>query len=166
VELSREFLAVRAGWLELGETQPSVDAAFAEEIQQMREQSHVLPVANFRPHIAVGERVFNESRREGVRLSRCRFEEGRLKRQHFAAIGRRAFWKEHDERAAVQQTTHFAGYAGYIRPFVAPEEERASQRREPAKHRPAFDFALGHEDARRGRAEYQDVQIAEVIADE
>ena len=32
VEPSREFLAVRAGWPELGETQPSVNAAFAEEI--------------------------------------------------------------------------------------------------------------------------------------
>ena len=83
----------------------------------MRKQSLVLSVANFLPYIAVGARVFNESCREGMRLSRCRFEEGRFERQHFAAIGRRAFWKEHDERAAVQHAAHFAGNAGNIRTF-------------------------------------------------
>ena len=68
----------------------------------MRQERHVFPVTHFLGHVAAGQVVMNERRRNQMRLADGRFQQGGLERQHGPAVGTGAFREQNHKRAAVE----------------------------------------------------------------
>ena len=53
VQLPRKFLPIRIPLADLGELDRNLNAPFAQEVYQVRNESHILPVTHLLAHIAV-----------------------------------------------------------------------------------------------------------------
>src|SRR6266436_5352949 len=86
VQLSSELLAIRVSFAQLLETYRRLNGALATKVNEMRHEGHVLPVTNLLAHIAVGERVLDQARRQRMSLSGGWFQQRRLERQNGEAV--------------------------------------------------------------------------------
>ena len=93
MELAGEFFAVSAAIAELGEADFGVDDAFAEEVEEVRDEGHVFPITNFLADVAVFEFVLNEAGVKRVRVTGGGFEQGGFEGQDGFAVGAGAFRK-------------------------------------------------------------------------
>ena len=91
--MAGEFFAVGAAVADLGEGNGSVDDAFAEEVEEVRDEGHVFPITNFFGDVAVFEFVLNEAGEKSMRVARGRFEQGGFEGQDGFAVGAGAFRK-------------------------------------------------------------------------
>jgi len=168
MELAGELLAVTAWTRKFGEADGNVDAAFAQEVDQVGKEGHVFPVTNFLTGVAVVEVVFNESSGDGVRRVRSGYglEESGLERQDGLAIRAGALGKQHDERPSLKHGLESGGQGADLGTFFAVGEQGAPGAGEPTEHRPVFDFALGDKDGGSQGAQHKDIEVAEMVGDQ
>lgn len=89
-----------------------------------------------------------------------------MERMHLATPRTGALRKQNDRNAAVERLLKLRLNAVRRAFSSAVDVDRSRQRCDPADDRPEFHLALGHKYGRRCGAEYQDIEIAEVVGNQ
>lgn len=166
MELAGEFLAVGAAFVELREADGGVDGFFAQQVDQMRHERHVFPVANLFAYIAVFEFVLNEAGVKGVCVFGGGLEQRGFEGQDGFAVGTGAFGKEDDQRAVVEGSLNFIRGLPNARTAFAIHKQCAGQAREESEDGPAFHFAFSYEHRGGDGRDDEDIHVAQMIGDE
>lgn len=166
MQLAGEFLAIGAAFAKLSEADGGADGFFAEQIDDVRNEGDVLPIANFFADVAVVDLILNKPGEKRMGLAGGGFEQGGFEGQNGLAVGTGAFGKQNDERALIERGLDFIGGLSDERAASAIDEKCAAHSGKGAKDGPAADFAFGDEDGGRDRRNDQDVHIAQVIGNE
>ncbi len=142
------------------------DLALEQKIQKMRHQRHVAPVTNLLSDRTVIESILNRGGCNRSADLHRRFEQSRFEWQHRSAVGTCALGKQDNEYTARNRILQKADSFPAGQSAFAIDKDRARSPCQPAEQRPCSHLALRYKHAGPNRAQDDDIQIAQMIADQ
>ena len=162
----RERFAVGMCRVEFTKRNESRDVAFAQQLKDVWDQGHIAPIADVVRHSAFEDVILYTSRSDGTVQCGCRCKQRRFEREDGVASRTGAFREKNNEFAALQGRLNLLARSRRVETSAPIHKDGSSESGESAENRPTLNISLGHERGGRKRAENDDIQVTEMVADQ